>query len=430
MLRNSLAVALGGALGSLARFWLAEAFGALGMVHFPWATLLANVSGSFLIGLITALTGPRAAAGGTPAAPVLDGRHLRRLHHVLRVQPADADPGAGRRVGRAGLNVVLSLVLCLLAVWLGDGAAAWLQPARGRMTMELPQDGCCCGSSSASATGSRAGRSTTRSSRKRASCIWPAPRSCGARWVMGRELAHPPRQPPGDLRGSADRGRDRRQRGHHRGLPARAREDDWQRLGHFGASEGDPLRAGSQPDNSANAAAWPTPMALMTCRSDRDHIRDRCSVLAPRGRGRKMAPSSPIKARHGWRGAARLPHSGRRHYPPVGVFVPARHGGRDLMRRSWPVASSTETFAFPGRLAAHEAGRRLGRRRDADRAPGLAYPLGVPPAAGGGLLPTRRSRHGRLGRLAKATVSAIFLASGNPTDALYNIIRDIHPLFC
>ena len=52
------AVALGAAAGSLAHTWLAELFAASGMSAFPWATLAANVSGSFLIGLIAALTGP------------------------------------------------------------------------------------------------------------------------------------------------------------------------------------------------------------------------------------------------------------------------------------------------------------------------------------------------------------------------------------
>ena len=50
--------AVGGALGSLARYWIAELFAALGVVAFPWATLVANVSGSLLIGVIAALTGP------------------------------------------------------------------------------------------------------------------------------------------------------------------------------------------------------------------------------------------------------------------------------------------------------------------------------------------------------------------------------------
>ena len=51
-----LAVAAGGALGSLARFWLAAAVAALTGPRFPWGTLLINILGSFIIGLVAALT--------------------------------------------------------------------------------------------------------------------------------------------------------------------------------------------------------------------------------------------------------------------------------------------------------------------------------------------------------------------------------------
>ena len=118
--------------GSLARFLLAEAFVALGMVHFPWATLLANASGSFLIGLIAALTGPD---GRLLVAPEL------RLFWMVGICGGYTTFSAfslqtltlaqGGEWGRAGLNVVLSLVLCLLAVWLGYVAAAWLNRLQG-----------------------------------------------------------------------------------------------------------------------------------------------------------------------------------------------------------------------------------------------------------------------------------------------------------
>ena len=51
-----LAVAAGGALGSLARFWLAAGVAALTGARFPWGTLLINILGSFIIGLVAALT--------------------------------------------------------------------------------------------------------------------------------------------------------------------------------------------------------------------------------------------------------------------------------------------------------------------------------------------------------------------------------------
>src|ERR1035438_7577205 len=48
-------VALGGALGSVSRFWLSGLVAARFGETFPWGTLIINVSGSFLIGLIGAL---------------------------------------------------------------------------------------------------------------------------------------------------------------------------------------------------------------------------------------------------------------------------------------------------------------------------------------------------------------------------------------
>jgi CrcB protein len=49
-------VALGGAIGSVARFWLTGLVAALTGPRFPWGTLLINVTGSFLIGLVAGLT--------------------------------------------------------------------------------------------------------------------------------------------------------------------------------------------------------------------------------------------------------------------------------------------------------------------------------------------------------------------------------------
>jgi CrcB protein len=50
------AVAAGGALGSLARFWLAGWVTALTGPRFPWGTLLINILGSFVIGAVAGVT--------------------------------------------------------------------------------------------------------------------------------------------------------------------------------------------------------------------------------------------------------------------------------------------------------------------------------------------------------------------------------------
>ena len=50
------AVAVGGALGSLGRFWLTGVMAALTGPSFPWGTMLINVLGSFVIGLVAGIT--------------------------------------------------------------------------------------------------------------------------------------------------------------------------------------------------------------------------------------------------------------------------------------------------------------------------------------------------------------------------------------
>jgi len=51
-----LAVAVGGAIGSVARFWMTGVMTALTGPQFPWGTLLINVLGSFIIGLVAGFT--------------------------------------------------------------------------------------------------------------------------------------------------------------------------------------------------------------------------------------------------------------------------------------------------------------------------------------------------------------------------------------
>jgi CrcB protein len=65
--RLYLAVALGGALGSVARHLCGLAGLALFGPAFPWSTLAVNVSGSFLIGLYATLTEPDGRLSVSPA---------------------------------------------------------------------------------------------------------------------------------------------------------------------------------------------------------------------------------------------------------------------------------------------------------------------------------------------------------------------------
>jgi len=55
----------------------------------------------------------------------MDCRHMRRLHHLSSVRPADTlELARDRRLLLAGANIVLSVVLCPTAVALGHWLAA------------------------------------------------------------------------------------------------------------------------------------------------------------------------------------------------------------------------------------------------------------------------------------------------------------------
>ena len=108
-------IALGGALGSVARALVGLSI----QGRFPWATLVVNVTGSLLIGWLMARLGalePAAAAraqsflvvGVCGGFTTFSAFSWQTLEQMLKGQWAAAIA-----------NVLLSVVLCLLAVWLG-----------------------------------------------------------------------------------------------------------------------------------------------------------------------------------------------------------------------------------------------------------------------------------------------------------------------
>ena len=117
-------IAVGGALGSVGRFWcsgiVARAFGAT----FPWGTLVVNVVGSFVIGFFAAVTGPdgRVIVGTTARQFVMIGicgGYTTFSSFSLQTLSLARDGQWLEMIG----NVLLSVTLCLLAVWAGHGVA-------------------------------------------------------------------------------------------------------------------------------------------------------------------------------------------------------------------------------------------------------------------------------------------------------------------
>jgi len=114
----SLWVAAGGAIGSVLRFWLAELLASAGAARFPWATLTANVGGSFAIGFVAGLAALPHELRLFLMVGVCGGYTTFSTFSLQTLALAEAGDWP-----RAGLNVLASLGLCLAATWLGQLAA-------------------------------------------------------------------------------------------------------------------------------------------------------------------------------------------------------------------------------------------------------------------------------------------------------------------
>ena len=118
-------VAIGGALGSVGRYWLngivSQKFVETAAT-FPLGTLVINVSGSFLIGIFAALAipegrlDPQSRAFATQFVMIgICGGYTTFSSFSLQTLNLLRD----REWLYAGGNIILSVVLCMIAVWLG-----------------------------------------------------------------------------------------------------------------------------------------------------------------------------------------------------------------------------------------------------------------------------------------------------------------------
>ena len=124
-------VAIGSAIGGVGRYWCGAAVSARLGDDLPWGTILVNVVGSFVIGVV-------AAMGESLDRSWLPGHHIRAFVVVglcggyttfsaFSLQTLDL-LREGAWIAALG-NVVLSVVVCLIAVWLGYLAGGGLSEA-------------------------------------------------------------------------------------------------------------------------------------------------------------------------------------------------------------------------------------------------------------------------------------------------------------
>ncbi len=113
-------VGLAGGLGACARFALDSSVTARTGLAFPWGTLVVNVLGSFLLGLLAGIV--LGADAWRIAATGLLGAFTTFSTWVFASERLE---GAGE-AGAAAANIVVSLALGLCAVWLGRTIGAAL----------------------------------------------------------------------------------------------------------------------------------------------------------------------------------------------------------------------------------------------------------------------------------------------------------------
>ena len=113
-------IAVGSALCGVARYWCSGVAARLFGETFPWGTLFVNVTGSFIIGFFATLTAPdgRVFAGSTMRQFVMMGL-LGGFTTFSSFSLQTLNLAQDGEWLQAGCNIVSSVALCLLAVWLG-----------------------------------------------------------------------------------------------------------------------------------------------------------------------------------------------------------------------------------------------------------------------------------------------------------------------
>ena len=120
-------VGLGGALGSMARLWVGIRVAMVMGVRFPWATILINVLGSFVIGFFGTLTSGRLPVPIEARAFVMIGL-CGGFTTFSAFSLQTLELARAGRLFDAGANIVLSIAACLVAVAFGH----WLATLLGR----------------------------------------------------------------------------------------------------------------------------------------------------------------------------------------------------------------------------------------------------------------------------------------------------------
>lgn len=113
-------VALGGALGSVARYICSVAITRMAGGGFPFGTMVVNVSGAIVIGFLAAFSLPEGRTLLPPSARLFTMTGICGGYTTFSTFSLETFNLMRARLWiRAGANVTLSVLLCLIFVWLG-----------------------------------------------------------------------------------------------------------------------------------------------------------------------------------------------------------------------------------------------------------------------------------------------------------------------
>ena len=189
-------VAIGGALGSMVRYGFSGVVAQMTGGTFPYGTMFVNVTGALLIGFLASLSAPESRffipasarlflmtgiCGGytTFSTFSLESFNLMRDGEV---RPALA-------------NMLVSVVLCVLAVWIGYAAALALSRQRSLMNLcKYRRKPACCGSLSARTPASSISPLFEAIVPRPAKPAWPERPCCAARWAMANRAISIPKR--------------------------------------------------------------------------------------------------------------------------------------------------------------------------------------------------------------------------------------------
>jgi CrcB protein len=120
-----LAIALGGAIGALSRFGLMNLVASMLGNRLPWGTLLVNISGSLLIGILFVLVSEKMLLSADARALLIVGFlgafttfSTFSLDTILLIQQG--------WLAQAMAYMLASVMICVLATWLGMALARLL----------------------------------------------------------------------------------------------------------------------------------------------------------------------------------------------------------------------------------------------------------------------------------------------------------------